>query len=88
MHIHSCHFGTTWHPGRKFQPRDQELTDRARCAFGEGRGTLAGDRVESSPTIALSVVWRNKIAIVDTSLVSLDNNNIIMGGKLGKQSGY
>lgn len=76
MCTHSCHIGTNWHPGRQFQPSDQGLTGRKRC---EGRGTLAGGRVESSPATALSVVWRNKIASVDTSLVLLDNHNIIMG---------
>lgn len=84
MCTHFCHIGTNWHPGRQFQPRDQGLTGRKCCAFGEGRGTLAGGRVESSPATALSVVWRNKIASVDTSLVSLDNHNIIMGRSGGE----
>lgn len=47
-HVHPRHIGTNWHPGRQFQPGDQRLTGRERCAFGEGRGTWVEGRVELS----------------------------------------
>lgn len=81
------HIGTNWHPGMQFQPRDQGLTSRECCALGEARSTLAGGGEESSPAISLSAVWRNKIAIADINLLSLENYNIIMGKILENQTG-
>lgn len=89
MYIFSrSHVGANWHPGRQFQPRDQGLTRKECCAFGEGRNTLVGGRVENSPAISLSAVWRNKIAIADINLLCLENHNMIMGKILKNQPGY
>lgn len=71
----TSHTGTNWYPCRQFQLRHQGLTGGERCVFGEGRDTLAGGRVKSLSDTVLSAVWGNKIAIVDTSLISIENHN-------------
>lgn len=83
MFTHS-HISTNWHPDRQVEPGDQGLTGESAGPLVRAETCWQEARVKSSPATVVSAVWRNKIAIMDTNLIALQNHKNYYGDEVRK----